>query len=156
MSRCHLLALASKCSMFNMKNSVWLINVGLMVMLSACASSPKKALPELQDKVETQLKVSTGGGKVRAKLLFTNRGTRELVLEDLAATNFKIEMADGQTLVYRGDVLAKSEPLRLKPGQSVETTYNLQQAFPFKDRLTRYKIRFENPQIRSNDTQVWY
>jgi hypothetical protein len=139
-----------------MKFFAWLFNSFLMVMLGACAISPQGKAPALQDKVETQLKISTGGGRVRAKLLLTNQGPRELVLNDLRAKNFKIETADGQILSYKGEVLANAESLRLKPGQSLETAFNLHQSFPFKDRLTRYKIRFENAQVRSNDAQVWY
>lgn len=138
-----------------MKNYASWIFIVFTVFSNACAHVPYLGGPTLQSKVETHLKVSPANGRLRAKLTFKNTSASELVLSEIDAKNFSVEM-NGHPLALKGGPTERVAPVKIPPHQSVETALNLESAFPFKDRLTKYKIRFESPQVRSNDVHVWY
>ncbi len=127
-----------------------------MIFASACALVGGGTSSSIQRQIRTQLRVSTGNGHVKARLALVNLSSRELLLNELSEKGFKDESNAGKLKGLKSTFLNKAQPLVIKPGQTVDLAFNLEKAFLFKDRLTRYRIRFDNSEIKSNEVQLWY
>lgn len=135
------------------KNKIFLTLIFLF--LSACASTGGGKTGAASPALTPELKVASTPGRLRAKIAFKNTGTKEIVINDLHSKNFKVQMADGKPMTFRGSGVA-GEVLTVKPGQTVEAAFSLQDSYPFWDRRTKYKIWYEAPGLKTNTVQVWF
>lgn len=101
------------------------------------------------------LKVTPAAGKLKAKIEFTNSGSKETVVSGLDSRNFHVETVDGKPMAFKGKG-GLAEVVHVPPGQTVESEFNLQDNYPFWDRRTKYKIWYESPSLKTNTVQVWY
>jgi hypothetical protein len=129
--------------------------LALLFTTTACTSMGAKAPAASQPGLDTQLKVTSGLGHLKAKLVLKNMSAKEMTVGDLNSKNFKVETADGKAMPFKG-ASAPGESLHLKPGESTEAAFNLQDNYPFWDRRTKYKIWYEAPDLKSNVVQVWF
>lgn len=125
-----------------------------MLLLTACAS--KTPAPDVASALTSDLKVSsTTSGHLRARLTLTNPTKNALTIPGPGASAFRVETIDGKAMAFKGSRTPPA-PLVLKPGESVETAFSLQDNYAFWDRRTKYKIWFESPELKSNVVQVWF
>lgn len=126
-----------------------------LVGLSACSTLKTAGSAPQAAGLDAQLAVTSVPGRLKAKLVLKNTGSKELVVSDLNAKNFRVEMLDGKAMPFRGAAPAV-EPVKIKPGESVETAFSLQDNYPFWDRRTKYKITYDSPALKTNTVQVWF
>lgn len=125
----------------------------ILTLLVGCATKPS-----VHDtaKLASDLRVtSTTTGHLRAKLRLMNAGPEPIAIEGPSLADFHVETKDGKALAFKGP-RTPGAPLRLQPGESVETTFELQERYPFWDRRTKYRIWFDAPFAKSNVDQVWF
>lgn len=121
-------------------------------LLAGCASGSKSA----PSGVAPELKVTSSPGRLKAKLLLKNTSAHDLVVKELDPKNFKVETADNKAMPLKAGNLKATEPVTIKPGETAELTFNLQDNYPFWDRLTKYRIWYEGSGLKTNVVQVWY
>lgn len=125
----------------------------VVVLNAGCASSSKTSAPSGLD---AQLKVTGANSVLKAKLLLKNSGSKEIVLNDLNSRYFKVVTLDNKPVETKANSGKPSEVVRVKPGETVETTFALQDNYSFWDRLTRYKVWYEGPNLKTEPVQVWF
>jgi hypothetical protein len=141
-----------------MKTMRLLLISGLVLALTGCAGTGKKTQGSAAADSGAQLKVVSGAGKLKAKLAITNTSSRDMVLKDLREQYFKVETLDNKPMPFKSAVAQgeKAPAVVVKPGQTIEQEFSLQNNFPFWDRLTKYKIKYDSPELESNEVQVWF
>ncbi|NJL26182.1 MAG: hypothetical protein HC902_14180 [Calothrix sp. SM1_5_4] len=83
--------------------------------------------------------------------------------KDLVGNVFLIEtVRDGKRIDFRGESPAnaaqgsRQDFLTLKPGEKIETTFELHKTYSFWDRRTRYRMRYEKDAFKSNTVEFWF
>jgi hypothetical protein len=108
--------------------------------------------------VDAQLKVNASAGKLWAKMALKNTSGHQVVVRDIDKRFFRVETTDGKAMEPKNPH-AKSEgrvPITLKPAESVELSFNLNDDYNFWDRLTKYRIWYEGSGLKSNVVQTWF
>jgi len=123
--------------------------------LGCSSPGPKKAAAPSKN-LEAQLKVSGANSQLKAKLMLKNTGSKEILINDLNSRFFKVETLDSKPMEAKALGAKPGGAVRLKPGESVETAFSLHENYSFWDRLTRYKIWYDGPEVKSNVVQVWF
>jgi hypothetical protein len=131
----------------------------LIMFLVGCATTKNRdntgeQTPTSGD-LGVDLKVTSTVGKLKAKLEFTNRSNHDVDVSGLEARYFRIETVDGKAMEFRGKS-APGEVLHIAPTATAESSFILQDSYPFWDRRTKYKIWYESPSLKSNTVQVWF
>lgn len=124
----------------------------LVGALAGCASGSKGSNAD----VDAQLKVTGANSQLKAKLQVKNLTDKEVVIKDLNSKYFVVQTADGKPVETKGSADKPAPPLKIKPGETAEAVFSLQNNYSFWDRLTKYKITYEGPDLKTGPVQVWF
>jgi hypothetical protein len=67
-----------------------------------------------------------------------------------------VQTTDGKAVETKGNPNKPAPPLKIKPGETAEATFSLQDNYSFWDRLTKYKITYDGPALKTGPVQVWF
>ena len=138
-----------------MRNQIWIF-LSLIVFIAGCAGMGAGVKAAAISDVEAQLKVSAGSGKLKAKLSLKNNTSRDIDVKSLDSKHFTVQTIKDEPMALKNPKGELMAAVHLKPGETKEIAFSLQDNYPFWDRLTKYKIWYEGDGLKSNVAQVWF
>ena len=122
-------------------------------MITGCSTAQKTGTAPGAD---AQLKVNGANSQLTAKVLVKNNTKKEMILSELNSKYFVVQTNDGKAVEARPNSGKSVAPLKIKPGETAEAVFSLQNNYSFWDRLTKYKIAYDGPGLKTAPVQVWF
>jgi|GEM_PF-4462105 len=106
--------------------------------------------------LDAQLKVTGANSQLKAKLMLKNTTSDEINVAGLNSKFFVVQTTDGKPVEAKKNSGKSIPTVKVKPGATEEVTFSLQDNYSFWDRLTKYKIFYEGPDLKTEAVQVWF
>jgi len=125
------------------------------LLLGGCAHKGNSSASS--DQLIAELKVIQTNGRLKANLSVRNATRKSVSIMSLQAERFVIETPDGKFIPIKPNARTRTAAAtEVAPDQSVEFFLYLTDYFSFWDRRTKYRIRYEDGAIKSNDAVIWF